>query len=73
MDCDDELDFEYLRVVFCSQVTTHLTEDFLLNAAISRLMGLTNTLAVSPPRVLHTKLIKLKHLIIPLLSRHHFG
>lgn len=27
------------------EVTGHLTEDFLLNAAISRLMGLTNTLA----------------------------
>ncbi|KAM9489473.1 leucine--tRNA ligase, mitochondrial [Clarias gariepinus] len=37
------------------QVTTHLTEDFLLNAAISRLMGLTNTLSqVSPRVVLHS-------------------
>ncbi|XP_053489842.1 probable leucine--tRNA ligase, mitochondrial [Ictalurus furcatus] len=33
------------------QVTTHLTEDFLLNAAISRLMGLTNTLSQMSPRV----------------------
>ncbi|XP_053539202.1 probable leucine--tRNA ligase, mitochondrial isoform X2 [Ictalurus punctatus] len=33
------------------QVTTHLTEDFLLNAAISRLMGLTNTLSQASPRV----------------------
>uniref|UniRef100_A0A669ELA8 leucine--tRNA ligase n=1 Tax=Oreochromis niloticus TaxID=8128 RepID=A0A669ELA8_ORENI len=29
------------------EVTTHFTEDFLFNAAISRLMGLTNTLSVS--------------------------
>uniref|UniRef100_A0AAX7UNG4 leucine--tRNA ligase n=1 Tax=Astatotilapia calliptera TaxID=8154 RepID=A0AAX7UNG4_ASTCA len=28
------------------EVTTHFTEDFLFNAAISRLMGLTNTLSV---------------------------
>ncbi|MCI4374033.1 hypothetical protein PGIGA_G00001310 [Pangasianodon gigas] len=34
-----------------AQVTTHLTEDFLLNAAISRLMGLTNTLSQASPRV----------------------
>ncbi|KAK3572416.1 hypothetical protein QTP86_032638 [Hemibagrus guttatus] len=33
------------------QVTSHLTEDFLLNAAISRLMGLTNTLSHASPRV----------------------
>ncbi|XP_047667543.1 probable leucine--tRNA ligase, mitochondrial isoform X1 [Tachysurus fulvidraco] len=33
------------------QVTSHLTEDFLLNAAISRLMGLTNTLSQASPRV----------------------
>ncbi|XP_015212490.2 leucine--tRNA ligase, mitochondrial isoform X1 [Lepisosteus oculatus] len=38
-----------------SQVTHHFTEDFLLNAAISRLMGLTNTLSrVSPRVVLHS-------------------
>ncbi|XP_060778299.1 probable leucine--tRNA ligase, mitochondrial [Neoarius graeffei] len=35
-----------------AQVTAHLTEDFLLNAAISRLMGLTNTLSQASPRVL---------------------
>uniref|UniRef100_A0A3Q3NNH5 leucine--tRNA ligase n=1 Tax=Mastacembelus armatus TaxID=205130 RepID=A0A3Q3NNH5_9TELE len=29
------------------EVTSHFTEDFLFNAAISRLMGLTNTLTVS--------------------------
>uniref|UniRef100_A0AAQ5ZZ26 leucine--tRNA ligase n=1 Tax=Amphiprion ocellaris TaxID=80972 RepID=A0AAQ5ZZ26_AMPOC len=29
------------------EVTTHFTEDFLFNAAMSRLMGLTNTLSVS--------------------------
>uniref|UniRef100_A0A8C5GGC4 leucine--tRNA ligase n=1 Tax=Gouania willdenowi TaxID=441366 RepID=A0A8C5GGC4_GOUWI len=29
------------------EVTAHFTEDFLFNAAISRLMGLTNTLSVS--------------------------
>ncbi|TTA40561.1 putative leucine--tRNA ligase, mitochondrial [Bagarius yarrelli] len=34
-----------------AQVTSHLTEDFLLNAAISRLMGLTNTLSQASPRV----------------------
>ncbi|CAB1334154.1 unnamed protein product [Coregonus sp. 'balchen'] len=34
------------------QVTGHFTEDFLLNAAISRLMGLTNTLSNVSPRVL---------------------
>uniref|UniRef100_A0A3Q2EEF4 leucine--tRNA ligase n=1 Tax=Cyprinodon variegatus TaxID=28743 RepID=A0A3Q2EEF4_CYPVA len=28
------------------EVTTHFTEDFLFNAALSRLMGLTNTLSV---------------------------
>ncbi|XP_058244122.1 probable leucine--tRNA ligase, mitochondrial [Hemibagrus wyckioides] len=33
------------------QVTSHLTEDFLLNAAISRMMGLTNTLSQASPRV----------------------
>uniref|UniRef100_A0A8B9HHR9 leucine--tRNA ligase n=1 Tax=Astyanax mexicanus TaxID=7994 RepID=A0A8B9HHR9_ASTMX len=33
------------------QVTTNFTEDFLLNAAISRLMGLTNTLSQASPRV----------------------
>uniref|UniRef100_A0A7N8XYJ0 leucine--tRNA ligase n=1 Tax=Mastacembelus armatus TaxID=205130 RepID=A0A7N8XYJ0_9TELE len=31
------------------EVTSHFTEDFLFNAAISRLMGLTNTLTVSVP------------------------
>ncbi|MGH0124613.1 UNVERIFIED_CONTAM: hypothetical protein FKN15_019454 [Acipenser sinensis] len=34
-----------------SQVTSHFTEDFLLNAAISRLMGLTNTLSQASQRV----------------------
>ncbi|RXM27332.1 putative leucine--tRNA ligase, mitochondrial [Acipenser ruthenus] len=34
-----------------SQVTNHFTEDFLLNAAISRLMGLTNTLSQASQRV----------------------
>nr|XP_029537501.1 probable leucine--tRNA ligase, mitochondrial [Oncorhynchus nerka] len=34
------------------QVTGHFTEDFLLNAAISRLMGLTNTLSNVSSRVL---------------------
>uniref|UniRef100_A0AAY4AKP3 leucine--tRNA ligase n=1 Tax=Denticeps clupeoides TaxID=299321 RepID=A0AAY4AKP3_9TELE len=34
-----------------AQVTGHFTEDFLLNAAISRLMGLTNTLSVTSARV----------------------
>ncbi|MBN3305520.1 leucine--tRNA ligase, mitochondrial [Amia ocellicauda] len=34
-----------------SQVTAHFTEDFLLNAAISRLMGLTNTLSQASSRV----------------------
>ncbi|KAI4873985.1 hypothetical protein NFI96_032066, partial [Prochilodus magdalenae] len=39
-----------------TQVTTHFTEDFLLNAAISRLMGLTNTLSQASPRVvLHSE------------------
>ncbi|MGH0160002.1 UNVERIFIED_CONTAM: hypothetical protein FKN15_072851 [Acipenser sinensis] len=33
------------------QVTNHFTEDFLLNAAISRLMGLTNTLSQASQRV----------------------
>ncbi|KAK1172279.1 putative leucine--tRNA ligase, mitochondrial [Acipenser oxyrinchus oxyrinchus] len=38
-----------------SQVTNHFTEDFLLNAAISRLMGLTNTLSqASQHVVLHS-------------------
>uniref|UniRef100_A0A8C7FHA7 leucine--tRNA ligase n=1 Tax=Oncorhynchus kisutch TaxID=8019 RepID=A0A8C7FHA7_ONCKI len=36
------------------QVTGHFTEDFLLNAAISRLMGLTNTLSVSRHCVRHS-------------------
>lgn len=37
--------------IFCCyfQVTSHFTEDFLFNAAIARLMGLTNTLSVSVP------------------------
>ncbi|XP_016145857.1 probable leucine--tRNA ligase, mitochondrial [Sinocyclocheilus grahami] len=34
-----------------TQVTGHFTEDFLLNAAISRLMGLTNTLSQASSRV----------------------
>ncbi|XP_076827698.1 leucine--tRNA ligase, mitochondrial isoform X2 [Brachyhypopomus gauderio] len=34
-----------------AQVTSHFTEDFLLNAAISQLMGLTNTLSQASPRV----------------------
>ncbi|KAI1885619.1 hypothetical protein AGOR_G00205690 [Albula goreensis] len=34
-----------------TQVTEHLTEDFLINAAISRLMGLTNTLSHAPVRL----------------------
>uniref|UniRef100_A0A671S9G2 leucine--tRNA ligase n=1 Tax=Sinocyclocheilus anshuiensis TaxID=1608454 RepID=A0A671S9G2_9TELE len=34
-----------------TQVTGHFTEDFLFNAAISRLMGLTNTLSVTSSRV----------------------
>lgn len=34
------------------EVTTHFTEDFLFNAAISRLMGLTNTLTSATVRVL---------------------
>ncbi|XP_078275985.1 leucine--tRNA ligase, mitochondrial [Rhinoraja longicauda] len=39
-----------------SQVTSYLTKDFLLNAAISRLMGLTNTLSQTTPRViLHSR------------------
>ncbi|TMS10712.1 putative leucine--tRNA ligase, mitochondrial [Larimichthys crocea] len=33
------------------EVTSHFTEDFLLNAAISRLMGLTNTLSSATARV----------------------
>ncbi|XP_071757740.2 leucine--tRNA ligase, mitochondrial [Centroberyx gerrardi] len=33
------------------QVTAHFTEDFLFNAAISRLMGLTNTLTSATVRV----------------------
>uniref|UniRef100_A0A8C6WLX3 leucine--tRNA ligase n=1 Tax=Neogobius melanostomus TaxID=47308 RepID=A0A8C6WLX3_9GOBI len=35
------------------EVTTHFTEDFLFNAGISRLMGLTNTLSSATIRVLH--------------------
>ncbi|KAL0984947.1 hypothetical protein UPYG_G00150850 [Umbra pygmaea] len=35
------------------QVTGHFTEDFLLNAAISRLMGLTNVLSNTSSVVLH--------------------
>ncbi|XP_067255934.1 probable leucine--tRNA ligase, mitochondrial isoform X1 [Chanodichthys erythropterus] len=34
-----------------TQVTGHFTEDFLFNAAISRLMGLTNTLSQASARV----------------------
>ncbi|KAK7887233.1 hypothetical protein WMY93_026854 [Mugilogobius chulae] len=34
------------------EVTNHFTEDFLFNAAISRLMGLTNTLTSATVRVL---------------------
>lgn len=34
-----------------TQVTGHFTEDFLFNAAISRLMGLTNTLSQASTRV----------------------
>lgn len=34
-----------------TQVTDHFTEDFLFNAAISRLMGLTNTLSQASSRV----------------------
>ncbi|XP_052474914.1 probable leucine--tRNA ligase, mitochondrial [Carassius gibelio] len=34
-----------------TQVTGHFTEDFLFNAAISRLMGLTNTLSQASSRV----------------------
>uniref|UniRef100_A0AAX7SLB9 leucine--tRNA ligase n=1 Tax=Astatotilapia calliptera TaxID=8154 RepID=A0AAX7SLB9_ASTCA len=34
------------------EVTTHFTEDFLFNAAISRLMGLTNTLSSATVRLL---------------------
>ncbi|XP_048378530.1 probable leucine--tRNA ligase, mitochondrial isoform X3 [Stegostoma tigrinum] len=38
-----------------SQVTAYMTEDFLLNAAIARLMGLTNSLSqVSPQVILHS-------------------
>ncbi|XP_078524272.1 leucine--tRNA ligase, mitochondrial [Lissotriton helveticus] len=37
------------------QVTEHFTEDYLLNAAISRLMGLSNVLSQASPRlVLHS-------------------
>lgn len=42
----------YDTFFFCCchfQVTSHFTEEFLFNAAISRLMGLTNTLNVSVP------------------------
>ncbi|XP_005999052.1 probable leucine--tRNA ligase, mitochondrial [Latimeria chalumnae] len=35
-----------------TQVTIHFTEDFLLNAAISRLMGLSNTLSQASQRVI---------------------
>ncbi|XP_054477694.1 probable leucine--tRNA ligase, mitochondrial [Anoplopoma fimbria] len=35
------------------EVTSHFTEDFLFNAAISRLMGLTNTLSSATVRVVH--------------------
>ncbi|XP_041039639.1 probable leucine--tRNA ligase, mitochondrial [Carcharodon carcharias] len=35
-----------------SQVTSNMTEDFLLNAAIARLMGLTNTLSQSSSQVI---------------------
>uniref|UniRef100_A0A6Q2YJY0 leucine--tRNA ligase n=1 Tax=Esox lucius TaxID=8010 RepID=A0A6Q2YJY0_ESOLU len=38
------------------QVTGHFTEDFLLNAAISRLMGLTNTLSNASPCVVQHSL-----------------
>ncbi|KAG7469878.1 hypothetical protein MATL_G00133430 [Megalops atlanticus] len=34
-----------------AQVTSHFTEDFLLNAAIARLMGLTNTLSHASMRL----------------------
>ncbi|XP_054638261.1 probable leucine--tRNA ligase, mitochondrial isoform X2 [Dunckerocampus dactyliophorus] len=34
------------------EVTSHFTEDFLFNAAISRLMGLTNTLSSASVRVM---------------------
>uniref|UniRef100_A0A3Q1CPC4 leucine--tRNA ligase n=1 Tax=Amphiprion ocellaris TaxID=80972 RepID=A0A3Q1CPC4_AMPOC len=34
------------------EVTTHFTEDFLFNAAMSRLMGLTNTLSSATVRLL---------------------
>ncbi|XP_036617946.1 probable leucine--tRNA ligase, mitochondrial [Trichosurus vulpecula] len=38
-----------------SQVTTHFTEDFLLNSAVSHLMGLSNALSqASPKLVLHS-------------------
>lgn len=37
----------FFILLWCYQVTSHYTEDFLFNAAISRLMGLTNTLSVS--------------------------
>lgn len=48
MSSDPKLqNFSWLTVSF--QVTSHFTEDFLFNAAISRLMGLTNTLSVSMP------------------------
>uniref|UniRef100_A0A1A8I9E3 leucine--tRNA ligase n=5 Tax=Nothobranchius kuhntae TaxID=321403 RepID=A0A1A8I9E3_NOTKU len=38
------------------EVTTHFTEDFLFNAAISRLMGLTNTLSSATVRVVQHSL-----------------
>ncbi|KAM4632695.1 leucine--tRNA ligase, mitochondrial [Polymixia lowei] len=38
------------------QVTAHFTEDFLFNAAISRLMGLTNTLTNATARVVQHSL-----------------
>lgn len=38
-------------MTFSLQVTGHYTEDFLLNTAISRLMGLTNVLSVSGDQV----------------------
>ncbi|XP_028282188.1 leucine--tRNA ligase, mitochondrial [Parambassis ranga] len=38
------------------EVTTHFTEDFLFNAAISRLMGLTNTLSSATARILQHSL-----------------
>uniref|UniRef100_A0A672ZKL0 leucine--tRNA ligase n=1 Tax=Sphaeramia orbicularis TaxID=375764 RepID=A0A672ZKL0_9TELE len=38
------------------EVTTHFTEDFLFNAAMSRLMGLTNTLSSATVRVVQHSL-----------------